>query len=47
MQYYCNICRKDITKEEFLYSIDKFDKPLCREHQKSFRQTTTEKKEDT
>ena len=33
MQYYCNICRKNITKAEFLYSIDKFDRPLCREHQ--------------
>ncbi len=33
MRYYCNICRKDITKAEFLYSIDKFDRALCREHQ--------------
>ena len=33
MRYYCNICKKDITKEEFLYSLDKFDRPLCREHQ--------------
>ena len=33
MKYYCNICKKDITKAEFLYSIDKFDRPLCREHQ--------------
>jgi hypothetical protein len=37
MRYYCNICKKDITKAEFLYSIDKFDKPLCREHQKNQR----------
>ena len=33
MQYYCNVCRIDITKAEFLYSIDKFDHPLCRKHQ--------------
>jgi len=33
MRYYCNICKKTITKGEFLYSIDKFDRPLCREHQ--------------
>lgn len=33
MRYYCNICKRDITKAEFLYSIDKFDRPLCREHQ--------------
>lgn len=33
MQYYCNVCRIDITKAEYLYSIDKFDRPLCRKHQ--------------
>lgn len=33
MRYYCNICKKNITKAEFFYSIDKFDRPLCREHQ--------------
>ncbi len=33
MEYYCNICKKGITKAEFLYSIDNFDRPLCREHQ--------------
>ena len=38
MRYYCNICKKDITKAEFLYSIDKFDRPLCREHQKLERE---------
>ena len=43
MRYYCNICKKDITKDEFLYSLDKFDKPLCREHQKTFRPTSSEK----
>jgi hypothetical protein len=43
MRYYCNICKKDITKDEFLFSIDRFDKPLCREHQKTFRMTSPEK----
>lgn len=33
MGYYCNICKKDITKAEFFYSSDKFGRPLCREHQ--------------
>ena len=42
MRYYCNICKKDITKEEFLYSIEKFDKPLCRDHQNTFKQTNTQ-----
>jgi hypothetical protein len=43
MRYYCNICKKDITKDEFLYSIDRFDKPLCREHQKTFSIISPEK----
>jgi len=34
MSYYCNICKKDITKAEFFYSKDKFGRALCREHQK-------------
>ena len=33
MGYYCNICKKDITKAEYFYSKDKFGRPLCREHQ--------------
>jgi len=33
MRYYCNICKRDITKAEYLYSVDKFDLPLCRKHQ--------------
>jgi len=33
MGYYCNVCKQDITKAEFFYSIDKFDRPLCRKHQ--------------
>jgi len=46
MQYYCNICKKTITTDEFYYSLDKFGKPLCREHQDSFRQTSTQKIEE-
>lgn len=33
MEYYCNICKKDITKAEFFYSKNNFNRPLCREHQ--------------
>ena len=33
MRYYCNICKADITKAECIYSINKFDRPLCRKHQ--------------
>jgi len=35
--YYCNICKKTITTGEFDYYMDKFGKPLCRDHQKEFR----------
>lgn len=42
MQYYCNVCRIDITKAEFLYSIDKFDLPLCRKHQAIERKKRTQ-----
>ena len=38
MRYYCNVCKKDITKAELLYSVEKFDKPLCREHQRLERE---------
>ncbi len=37
MRYYCNICKKTITEGEFKFSMDKFDKPLCREHQEEFK----------
>ena len=46
MQYYCNICRKTITTDEFYYSLDKFGKPLCKEHQDLYRQTNTQKIEE-
>ena len=39
MSYYCNICKKDITKAEYFYSKDKFSRALCREHQKLERKT--------
>ena len=33
MRYYCNVCKKDITRGVYSYSKDKFDRPLCIEHQ--------------
>jgi len=33
MGYYCNICKKGITRAEFFYSNKKFNRALCREHQ--------------
>ena len=32
--FYCNICRKAISKGAFMYSKGKFGKALCLEHQK-------------
>jgi len=31
-RYYCNICKKTITKEMFQYSMNKFNRALCFEH---------------
>ena len=33
MRYYCSICKRRITKEEYIYSRKNFFKPLCRRHQ--------------
>jgi hypothetical protein len=41
--FYCNICRKTISKGAFMYSKDKFGKALCLEHQKEhdkYQETT-------
>lgn len=40
-RYFCNICKKTISQNVFYYSINKYDKPLCFEHQKSFVNPTT------
>ncbi len=37
MRYYCNECKKTITMEEFQYSMNKFRKALCKEHQSDNR----------
>ncbi len=37
MRYYCNECKKTITMEEFQYSMNKFRKALCKEHQRDKR----------
>ncbi|MBD3215915.1 MAG: hypothetical protein GF311_25110 [Candidatus Lokiarchaeota archaeon] len=42
MRYYCNICKRDITKAEFLYSVKHFDRPLCRDHQELERRNQEE-----
>ncbi len=35
MQYYCSICKDEISDKEEMYSKDNYGKSLCRKHQKS------------
>jgi len=37
MGYYCNECKKTISGEEFHYSMNKYKKALCSDHQRSNR----------
>jgi hypothetical protein len=35
MGYYCNDCKKTISDEEFFYSMNRYHKALCTDHQRS------------
>ena len=35
MGYYCNECKKTISDEEFFYSMNRYHKALCTDHQRS------------
>jgi hypothetical protein len=35
MGYYCNECKKTISAEEFFYSMNRYHKALCGDHQRS------------
>jgi hypothetical protein len=35
MGYYCSECKKTISMEEFHYSMNRYNKALCRDHQHS------------
>jgi hypothetical protein len=35
MSYYCNECKKTLSAEEFFYSMNRFHKALCTDHQRS------------
>jgi hypothetical protein len=35
MGYYCNECKKIISTEEFFYSMNRYHKALCTDHQRS------------
>jgi len=41
MGYYCNECKKTISGEEFHYSMNRYKKALCRDHQRSNRISRT------
>jgi len=42
--FYCSICKTIITRGVFDYSIDKFDRALCKQHQKEQLATIQAKK---
>lgn len=35
MGYYCNECKKTISADEFFYSMNRYHKALCPDHQRS------------
>ena len=35
MGYYCNECKKTISGDEFHYSMNRYNKALCSDHQRS------------
>jgi hypothetical protein len=37
MRYYCNECKKTISGEEYHYSMNRYKKALCSDHQRSDR----------
>jgi hypothetical protein len=43
MGYYCNECKKTISGEEFRYSMNRYIKALCSDHQRSSRINGTTK----
>ena len=43
MGYYCNECKKTISMEEFQYSMNRYQKALCSDHQRMNRMSETTK----
>jgi hypothetical protein len=43
MGYYCNECKKTISVEEYHYSMNRFRKALCSDHQRMNRISGTTK----
>jgi len=45
-KYFCNVCKKTITEHMFFYSLNKFKRPLCNEHQSKTVTPITNKLQD-
>jgi hypothetical protein len=43
MGYYCNECKNTISMEEYQYSMNRYKKALCSDHQRSNRISGTTK----
>ena len=43
MGYYCNVCKKTISMEEFQFSMNKHGKALCRDHRRISKMSCTTK----
>lgn len=35
MDYHCSLCKEAISEKTYNYSMSRFDKPLCMQHQKT------------
>jgi very-short-patch-repair endonuclease len=42
MGYYCSVCKETISESVYRYSMDKFGKALCRNHQETVTKQTVE-----
>lgn len=45
-KYFCNVCKKTITEHMFFFSLNKYKRPLCNEHQNISVNPTTNKLKD-
>ena len=45
-KYFCNVCKKTITEHVFFFSLNKYKRPLCNEHQNKSTNPTTNKLQD-
>lgn len=41
MEYYCNVCKKTISVEVYEYSTSRYNRALCRDHQRNKKDEKT------